>query len=156
MSGFVFGARSLRNLDYVHPDLARVAHRALSLSEFDFAITEGLRSTARQRDLLTAGKSKTMRSRHLSGHAIDIVAFDNGKVNWNLDPYYFCIAEAFAAASREAQVSIVWGGCWRPLSDELDLRRAVAEYIERTAARGGRPLVDGVHFELDREVYGDA
>lgn len=155
MGDFVFGSRSVRNLQSVHPDLVRVAHRALALSDVDFAVTEGLRTVERQRELYAQGKSKTLRSRHLSGLAIDVVAYVNGGVNWNIDPFYFQIAEAFAGAARELQVPVVWGACWETLNDTIDLRAATRRYVERESRAGRRPLVDGVHFELDREAYPD-
>lgn len=123
---FRFSARSLRNLKGVHPDLVRVAMRALEITDLDFGVTEGLRTEARQRELVAAGASRTMNSRHLTGHAIDVVALIGGEVRWDW-PLYARLALHFKAAAAELQVPIVWGGDWR--------------------------FKDGPHYELSRKHY---
>jgi peptidoglycan L-alanyl-D-glutamate endopeptidase CwlK len=124
---FVFSKRSLERLEGVQPALCRVAHRALQLSDVDFVVTEGLRTLARQKQLVAAGASQTLNSRHITGHAVDVTAFVAGEVRWDW-PLYPRIARAFKAASLELDVPIVWGGDWKSLRD-------------------------GPHFELDRKVY---
>lgn len=109
-------AKSNERLIGVHPDLVRVVHRALQLSPIDFGISEGLRSMERQLQLKKAGASKTLNSRHLSGHAVDVVAYLNGEVRWDW-PLYEQIAAAFRQAARELDVPIVWGGDWTTLKD---------------------------------------
>jgi peptidoglycan L-alanyl-D-glutamate endopeptidase CwlK len=124
---YTFGSRSLSLLKGVHPDLVKVAHLALSYSPLDFTITEGLRTRARQQELFNEGASKTLNSRHITGHAIDIAALVGGKVRWDW-PLYPRIAEAFKRASKELNVPVIWGGDWKSLRD-------------------------GPHFELDRRRY---
>ncbi|MFM7012456.1 MAG: M15 family metallopeptidase, partial [Betaproteobacteria bacterium] len=80
---FVFGARSLAKLKGIHPDLRKVMDRAIELTPIDFAVTEGLRTEARQKELVAIGASKTLRSRHLTGHAVDIAPFAAGKLRWD-------------------------------------------------------------------------
>ncbi len=76
MSGkFRFSRRSEKNLEGVKPQLVAVVRRALELTEVDFGITEGLRSKYRQKQLVAEGKSQTMNSRHLTGDAVDVVAY---------------------------------------------------------------------------------
>lgn len=120
--------RSARNLRGVHPDLVRVMERARDLSPVRFVVIEGLRTVERQRQLVAQGASKTMNSRHITGHAVDIVpigpegqpAFD-----W---PLYHRLAPVVKQAAQELGVRIVWGGDWRTFKD-------------------------GPHFELDRTAY---
>lgn len=119
--------RSLKKLDGVHADLVRVVHRAAELSEVDFIVTEGLRTMKRQRELVAAGASRTLASRHLTGHAIDFAPVVGGEVTWKWPPF-FLIADAFKRAAREQGVAIAWGGDW--------LR-----------------FKDGPHIELDRKTY---
>ena len=126
-SRFRFSQRSLKNLEGVHPDLVKVVHRALQLSAVDFVITEGLRSPERQKQLVQAGASRTLNSRHLSGHAVDVVAWVNGEVRWDW-PLYSKISAAFKQASKELSVPITWGGDWPKLRD-------------------------GPHFELNWKAY---
>jgi peptidoglycan L-alanyl-D-glutamate endopeptidase CwlK len=112
----ILSARSLQRLNGVHPDLVRVVKRAIELTGVDFAVTEGLRTLARQRELVTAGASQTLRSRHLTGHAVDLVALVGGKVRWDW-PLYPRIAESMKAAAKELNVPIEWGGDWKSLRD---------------------------------------
>ena len=122
--------RSLKNLTGVHADLVKVVHRAAELAEvagLHFIVTEGLRTLARQRQLVAAGASTTMKSRHMTGHAIDFAPVVGGEVTWKWPPF-FLIADAFKAAAKELGVAIVWGGDWVRFKD-------------------------GPHIELDRKAY---
>lgn len=125
--------RSLRNLNGVHPDLRKVLDRALQSSPVDFMINEGLRTIERQRELVRIGASKTMNSRHLTGHAIDFYAWvdinRDGKIVFEEMSAYSLmrqIADAIKFAASELNVPIVWGGDWRKFKDyphvELDRR----------------------------------
>jgi peptidoglycan L-alanyl-D-glutamate endopeptidase CwlK len=89
---FKLSKRSMDRLAGVHPDLVAVVHRAISRTEVDFAVLEGLRTEARQRQLVKAGASKTMNSRHLTGHAVDLGAWVGSTVRWDW-PLYLKIAE---------------------------------------------------------------
>lgn len=84
-SGFVLGERSLKNLWGVHPDLVAVVKRAIQITRTDFAVIEGVRTKERQKELVRKGASKTMNSRHLTGHAVDIVPVKNGAISWRID-----------------------------------------------------------------------
>jgi peptidoglycan L-alanyl-D-glutamate endopeptidase CwlK len=113
---FKFSQRSLRNLDGVHPDLVRVAKRALEISTVDFMVTEGLRTKQRQQVLYAAGATRMLNSRHLTGHAIDLAAWVSGGIRWDW-PLYHRLADAMKTAAAELGVSIVWGGDWRSFKD---------------------------------------
>jgi len=113
---FKLSARSLGRLEGVHPDLVRVVKRAIQLTPVDFMITEGLRTRERQAQLLKAGASRTMNSRHLTGHAVDVAAMIGPEVRWDW-PLYPKIAAAFKQAAAEEAVRIVWGGDWKSLRD---------------------------------------
>lgn len=126
-SKFMLSARSLTALAGVHPDLVKVVHRAIELTEVDFIVTEGRRSLVRQRELVAQGASKTLNSRHITGHAVDVVAYQNGKGNYNAEAMR-AISKAFKAAAAELQVPIDWGGDWKSFKDTP-------------------------HFELNRKVY---
>lgn len=116
--------RSRAALAGVHPDLVRVVEMAASRCEVPIVVTEGLRNIERQKVLLAAGKSWTLNSRHLTGHAVDLVDADNyGYDIPDLDK----IAKAMKACADECGVPIVWGGDWKSK--------------------------DTPHFELDRKAY---
>ncbi len=80
---FNFGKRSLRRLVGVHGELAFAVHKALEISKVDFGITEGVRSMKRQRKLVKAKRSKTLKSYHLNGLALDIVPYIKGNYRWD-------------------------------------------------------------------------
>lgn len=111
----------------MHPDLVMVAREALKYTPIDFMVIEGLRSIERQRHLVAIGASKTLKSRHLTGHAIDVVVMDDGEISWSW-PLYRKIAVAFQKASIDLDVPIIWGGNWKTFSD-------------------------GPHFELNKNAY---
>ncbi|MGQ3044542.1 MAG: M15 family metallopeptidase [Brevundimonas aurantiaca] len=124
---FRLSSRSRARLTGVHPALVAAVERAIAKSPVDFMITEGLRSSDRQAALVAAGASRTQRSRHLTGHAVDVAALVDGQVRWDW-PLYGRIAAAFKAAAAELETPIVWGGDWKTLRD-------------------------GPHFELDRRAF---
>lgn len=142
-SGFVLSERSLNNLKGVHADLVHVVKRAIEISNTDFAVIEGVRTKARQAELVKKGASKTMNSRHLTGHAVDIVPIVNGKISWNFNDYY-PLAEAMATAADELGVRVRWGGSWSVINNK---NSHPSEWVKAYRAKGGR-FLDGVHFEL--------
>jgi len=107
---------SLLRLQGVHPDLVKVVERAIQLSEIDFTVLEGRRTKERQAELLKAGATTTMNSRHLTGHAVDLGAFVGGEVRWDW-PLYHKIAAAVKQAAKEVGVPIEWGGDWKSFKD---------------------------------------
>jgi peptidoglycan LD-endopeptidase CwlK len=119
-----FDAISLKNLAGIHPDLRKVMDAALKEAPFPFRVTEGLRTLARQRELVRIGASKTLKSRHLNGHAVDIVPMvdidKDGKIEaeemyaW---PLYHKLAPAVKAAALKVGVPIEWGGDWKSFKD---------------------------------------
>jgi peptidoglycan L-alanyl-D-glutamate endopeptidase CwlK len=112
---FRLSRRSLDRLQGVHPDLVRVVQRAIRITPIDFVVLEGLRTEARQRELVAAGASRTMRSRHLTGHAVDIAPWV-GTVRWDW-PLFDQLAPAIKQAASEEGVPVTWGGDWRTFKD---------------------------------------
>lgn len=108
--------RSLKALTGVHPDLVKVVHRADALTTLEFIITEGLRTKERQRELFAKGLSKTLNSRHITGHAVDFAPILYGTVSWKT-PAFLPIAAAFKQASTELRIPIVSGGDWKSFKD---------------------------------------
>lgn len=148
-----FSSRCELRLAGVHPDLVRVARNAAA-GGARFRVTEGLRSPERQRQLVADGKSQTLDSRHLTGHAVDVVPLDNtGQVSWAWT-LFFPLADAFRAASIAEGVPIVWGGAWGQLmGDYANAKAGQAAYVARMKEAGRRPFLDGPHFELFRARY---
>lgn len=124
---FSLSQRSEEALVGVHPDLVRVVRRALTLTLVDFVVTEGIRTRARQQELFDAKASKTLNSRHLTGHAVDLAPIIGGRVVWDWPPFHE-LARAMKKAAADLDVALVWGGDWRTFKD-------------------------GPHFELDRSKH---
>jgi peptidoglycan L-alanyl-D-glutamate endopeptidase CwlK len=112
----VLGQRSLSRLEGVHPDLVRVVKKAAALSDLDFTVLEGLRTLDRQRKLLAQGASKTLNSRHITGHAVDLAPLIDGKVSWDW-PLYHRLAKIIKSAAADEKVPLQWGGDWRAFKD---------------------------------------
>lgn len=105
--------RSRQRLSGVHPDLVAVVKRAIEITEQDFSVTEGIRHIERQRMLVATGKSTTLNSRHLTGHAVDLVPYP---VSWDWE-YFYPIADAMKQAAKELEVDLEWGGDWKSFKD---------------------------------------
>ncbi len=119
--------RSEKSLTGVHPSLVAVVRRAKELCEVDFVVIEGLRTKARQTELVAKGASKTMNSRHLTGHAVDIAPVIGKEIRWDW-PLYYKLADAMKRAAKELGVKLVWGGDWRTFKDGPHFEINPAEY----------------------------
>lgn len=116
MRNFKLSDKSLKNLSGVHDDLCAVVKLAIKITQVDFCITEGMRALNTQKRLIKEKKTQTLNSRHLTGHAVDVAAWVNGKVSWDWE-YYEEIAKAMNHASNQLDVPVEWGGTWNTLKD---------------------------------------
>jgi peptidoglycan LD-endopeptidase CwlK len=124
MTARTWDAISTARLKGVHPDLIRVMQHALQAAPFPFRVIDGLRTVARQKELVRIGASRTMRSRHLTGHAVDIVPLvdldRDGRIetdelfSW---PLINKLAPIVKASAAQLGVAIEWGGDWRSFKD---------------------------------------
>lgn len=112
----ILGQRSLSRLEGVHPDLVRVVKKAAAMSDLDFTVLEGLRTLERQKQLMASGATRTMKSRHLTGHAVDLAPMVGSEVRWDW-PLYNKLAPIVKAAAAAENVVIEWGGDWRTFKD---------------------------------------
>jgi peptidoglycan L-alanyl-D-glutamate endopeptidase CwlK len=103
-------------LEGVHPDLVKVMKRAIEISDLDFTVLEGLRTLATQKRYLAQGATRTLRSRHLTGHAVDIAPWIGGKVRWDW-PLYYRLEKIVKQAAKDVGVIVEWGGDWRTFKD---------------------------------------
>ena len=113
---FALGPRSLDRLHGVHPDLVKVVKRAIEITPIDFTVLEGLRTVERQKQLVAQGASKTMKSRHITGHAVDLAPVVGGEVRWDW-PLYKQLAVTIKRAAKEVGVTVEWGGDWLRFKD---------------------------------------
>ena len=116
MPRFALGSASELRLIGVHPDLVKVVRLAITRTEVAFSVTEGVRTLEKQKQLLAAHATTTLKSRHLTGHAVDLAAFVDGLIRWDW-PLYFKIADAMKSAAVELKVPIEWGGDWKSFPD---------------------------------------
>lgn len=133
MSNFKLSTASEEKLAGVHPDLVKVVRRALTLSPVDFKVIEGVRTLARQKELFVKKATKTMNSRHLTGHAVDLVPLP---LDWNNRQAFESVAKAMQQAAKQLGIAIRWGGDWNMNGSSTDEK-----------------FYDGPHFELLRAVY---
>jgi len=133
-----YSTRSLKNLKGIHPDLRRVIDRALQDSPLDFIVIEGLRTESRQRELVASGASQTMNSRHLTGHAVDLLPIGpNGPAfDW---PLYHKLGPAVKSAAEAEGVDVEWGGDWTSFKDGPHFQLSHKSYPASDWVTGDEP-----------------
>ncbi len=147
---FKLSQRSLDKLEGVHPDMVKCVKSAIEWTKVDFGVICGMRTEAEQRELVAKGASKTMRSKHLTGHAVDLMAYVGSRASWELN-LYDDIADAMAQASKTHGVPIKWGAAWsigNIAQWNSTMEGAMNSYIDLRRSEGKRPFIDGPHFEL--------
>ena len=152
---FKLSGRSLNKLEGVHPTMVDTVKRAIEVSSVDFGVIYGVRSLAEQEKLYKAGRSQTMKSRHLiqedgTSHAVDLMAYDGSDPSWDI-VMYDDIADAMKEAAIETGVKICWGAAWH--IDDIakwdgTMEQAMNAYVDLRRSSGRRPFIDGPHFQL--------
>ena len=147
---FSLSSRSLAKLEGVDETLVEVVKKAIEKTKIDFGVTFGMRTVEEQTALVAAGRSQTMKSKHLDGRAVDLMAYVDGKGCWELN-VYDDRCDAMKDAAEELDISVKWGAAW----SEGDIRtypgtaeEAMMTYIDLRRSEGRRPFIDGPHFEL--------
>ena len=125
---FSLSQRSKDRLKGIHPDLVKVIEEAIKNSPLDFSITEGLRTKERQKELFSAGKSMTMNSRHITGHAVDIAVIKDGTVTWD-SKYYVPVLDHIKTIAKQFNIPIVCGGDWVTFKDYPHIELHRSKYI---------------------------
>ena len=147
---FKLSNRSKGKLEGVHPDMVKVVETAIGLTKVDFGVTYGVRTVKEQEKLVASGRSQTMKSKHLEGLAVDLMAYVGSRASWELN-LYDDIADAMKIAADEEDVSLRWGAAWH-INDlrewDSSMQDAMNEYIDLRRGQGRRPFIDGPHFEL--------
>ncbi len=147
---FKLSKRSLARLEGVDERMVRVVKTAISVSTIDFGVIQGLRTIEEQRELVAKGASQTMKSKHIDGLAVDLMAYVGSRGSWELT-LYDNLADAMKIAAEEEDVQVRWGAAWH-INDirEFDgtMQDAMNEYIDLRRSQGRRPFIDGPHFEL--------
>jgi peptidoglycan L-alanyl-D-glutamate endopeptidase CwlK len=147
---FKLSKRSLSNLEGVDERLVEVVMYAINVTRIDFAVIEGVRTVERQRELVAAGASQTMSSKHIDGNAVDLMAYIGSRGSWELN-LYDDIADAMKLGAIEVGVPVLWGAAWNvPDIREWDgtMQDAMDFYVDARRAQKRRPFIDGPHFQL--------
>ena len=147
---FKLSSRSLKKLDGVDEGIVAVVKDAIGTTKVDFGVTFGLRTLEEQKKLYESGRSQTMKSKHLEGRAVDLVAYFGSDISWELN-VYDDICDAMAEAARKNDVAIKWGAAW----SEGDIREyagtaedAMNAYVDLRRSQSRRPFIDAPHFEM--------
>ena len=142
-------------LQGVNEQLVETVQEAIKLSSVDFGVIYGVRDLAEQKRLYEAGRSQTMRSKHLlqadgTSHAVDLMAYDGKNPSWDI-VMYDDIADAMKEAALETGAKICWGAAWH--IDDIakwdgTMEQAMNAYVDLRRSSGRRPFIDGPHFQL--------
>ena len=127
-----FGITSQHRLQGVHPDLVKVVTAASDAYEAKYPdcnveVSEGLRTPERQAQLVKAGASQTQRSRHLTGHAVDLFISIGGSARWDW-PLFRQLADVVKAEAARLGLPVEWGGDWKTLKDGPHFQLPWKEY----------------------------
>ena len=147
---FKLSSRSEGRLEGINPKLIAVVKTAITLTKVDFGVTCGMRTVEEQEKLVASGASQTMKSKHLEGRAVDLVAYIGPNVTWSLNKYDE-IADAMAAAAKQKGVALKWGAAWTVGNiAEWDgsMEDAMNTYVDVRRSQGRRPFIDAPHFEM--------
>ena len=146
---FKLSERSLGNLKGVDVRLQKVVNHAIGETKIDFGVICGLRTIEEQRELVAKGASQTLKSKHLDGEAVDLMAYIGSRGSWELN-LYDDIADAMREGAELVNMPIRWGAAWH-INDIRDwkgtMEEAMNEYIGLRLRQGKRPFLDCPHFE---------
>ena len=147
---FKLSDNSLKKIVGIDSRLQDIVKHAIEVTSVDFGVTEGLRTLERQKQLVAEGKSQTLLSNHITGKAVDLVAYVDGKLSWEVD-HYAEIAHAIRAAAIKYNTPIRWGAAWQ-IHDIRTfpgaMKSAHQQYLDQRRALGKNPFVDAPHFEI--------
>ena len=147
---FKLSQRSFQRLAGVDEALQETVKLAIQKTKIDFGVICGMRTKEEQEALVKKGASKTYKSKHLEGKAVDLMAYIDGRASWELN-LYDEIADAMKEASKETEVDLRWGACWTTNSlreSDLSCDALMMQYIDIRRSQGRRPFIDAPHFEL--------
>ena len=147
---YKLSTRAQERLMGIEPELKEVVYEAIKVTKIDFGVIEGLRTEEKQKQLVESGASQTMKSKHLEGRAVDLMAYIGGRGSWELNVYDE-IADAMKEAAIKVDVAVRWGAAWT-VTDIREwkgtMEEAMNSYIDTRRGQGRRPFIDAPHFEL--------
>ena len=127
-----FGKRSRDRLRGVDIRLVNVLNEVVKY--FDITVIEGLRSQARQNELVAQGKSKIKFGNHVQGKAVDIAPYP---IDWDARDDFHYLGGFVLGVAASMGVKLRWGGDWNASSTYQGKRTTKDNSFD-----------DLVHFEL--------
>lgn len=139
-----FSQRSINNMVGLHPKLIEVLTEAIKNTPIDFTIVEGVRTTKRQQELYSQGrttkgnivtyadgiikKSNHQKKNDNYGHAVDVYPFVNGKLyvtEKETITYLKEVTNHIKKVAKELKIPMRFGIDWKKPFDpphiELDI-----------------------------------
>ena len=147
---YILSRRSRGNLARVDKRLSKIVKNAIQITTVDFGVIQGIRTIEEQKALVEKGASQTMKSKHLDGLAVDLMAYIGSRGSWELN-LYDDIADAIRESAIKENVAIRWGAAWHIQNIcewEDSMEDAMGSYIDLRRSEGKRPFIDAPHFEL--------
>ena len=148
---FKLSANSMSKMTGIKDELHTIVCEAIRLTKVDFGVICGLRTQEEQDALLAKGATQTKTSKHMTGDAVDLMAYVGSRASWELN-LYDDIADAMKQAAKNKGVKIRWGAAWHIdnfAEYEGSAEDAMNSYIDLRRSEGRRPFIDGPHFELN-------
>ena len=113
--------RSQDRLKGVNAELVRCITKSVEKADklgMNVQISEGLRTLERQKELVAKGASKTMKSRHIIGQAVDVLIYkaDNKSLDWDIKTFSK-FNQIVQETAKEMGIKITWGGSWTKFVD---------------------------------------
>ncbi len=108
---------SKKRLEGVDERLKAVVMECAARCPYPFNVSEGLRTEEKQREYVKQDKSRTMKSKHLIGKAVDLypLSMDRRVIDWT---GFEDLAARMFEVAEEMGVEIVWGGHWKTFIDK--------------------------------------
>lgn len=144
------GENSLKKLSTVKEPLQKVVKLAITYTTQDFSVVQGIRTEAQQREYLKKGTTRTMKSKHLVGKAVDLCPYVDGKPDFSDWDKFYPIAASMQKAAKELNIRIRWGGCWDYINDKVGTpEQWTKSYVQYRKSLGKSAFLDAPHFEIE-------
>ncbi|MCK2000740.1 transglycosylase SLT domain-containing protein [[Brevibacterium] frigoritolerans] len=114
-------------------DKAREWYQYCLDNNINILITDGMRTLEQQKEYLRTGKSKTLRSYHLVGQALDFTPVVDGKLNWNA----YGNEDIKKAIAKARELGFIWGADW-----------------DNDGSSADESFIDSPHLQYNYKGYG--
>jgi len=102
-----FGRKSRKNMKGLDAHIVNVLNQ--SIKHFDFSVIEGVRTLETQKEYVAKGASKTLKSKHLEGKAVDIAPYP---IDYDDIERFVYLGGFILGVSSQLGVKLRWGLDW--------------------------------------------